>query len=186
MNIIDLEIPGLKLIEPKVFGDHRGFFYETYSARRYKEAGIATDFVQDNLSFSKRGILRGLHFQNPHSQGKLVSVFRGEVFDVAVDLRLNSPTYGKWHSIILNEENKRQFWIPSGFAHGFCVTSEEALFCYKCDAYYSPQDEITLQWNDSDLSIPWPIESPLLSSKDQSGIAFRQIPRDRLLSFAPS
>lgn len=183
MKIIDLEIPGLKIIEPKIFGDSRGYFYESFSRKRYEDAGIRAEFVQDNLSFSRRGILRGLHIQNPNSQGKLVSVLKGEVFDVAVDIRLGSPTYGKWYSVILSEENKRQFWVPAGFAHGFCVTSEEALFAYKCDAYYSPQDEFTLQWNDMDLGIPWPIEAPLLSAKDQTGIPFRQLPRNRLLHY---
>jgi dTDP-4-dehydrorhamnose 3,5-epimerase len=183
MVITETEIPGLKVIKPKVFGDSRGFFLETYSERRYHEAGIPAKFVQDNLSFSARGILRGLHFQNPGAQGKLVTVVQGEVFDVAVDVRQGSPTFGKWFGIYLNEDNKEQFWIPAGFAHGFVVTSETALFSYKCDAYYNPQTEFSLLWNDPDIGIAWPCETPQLSAKDEKGRRLRDFQQDELPTF---
>lgn len=173
MKVIDTEIPGLKIIEPKVFGDGRGFFMETYSMRRYAEAGIPNNFVQDNISLSAKGILRGLHFQQPQSQGKLVTVLLGEVYDVAVDVRHGSPTFGRWFGIYLNEENKRQLWVPPGFAHGFQVTSDKAMFSYKCDAYYNPESEWSLLWNDDDIGIKWPIDDPKLSSKDQSAKPLR-------------
>src|SRR5262245_47924529 len=141
MTVLTCEIPGLLIIEPKVFGDTRGYFLETYNERRYREAGLNATFVQDNISFSRRGILRGLHFQNPNPQGKLLQVLQGEVFDVAVDLRRSSPFFKKWHGLFLSAENKRQFYIPPGFAHGFAVVSETALFHYKCTGSYSPKDE---------------------------------------------
>lgn len=180
MNILNCDIPGLLIIEPKVFGDPRGFFFESWSERRYREAGIDATFVQDNFSLSRRGILRGLHFQNPNPQGKLVCVLQGEVFDVAVDLRRSSPTFGRWHGLNLSAENKRQFFIPPGFAHGFYVLSETALFHYKCTDYYAPQSELTLRWNDPDLGIEWPVRDPLLSEKDAKGISWRDIPAERL------
>lgn len=173
MDVIETSLPGLKIIQPKIFGDTRGYFLETYSAQRYMDAGIPGKFVQDNVSFSARGILRGLHFQNPGFQGKLVTVLQGEVFDVAVDVRHNSPTFGKWFGLYLNEETKRQLWVPAGFAHGFVVTSDTALFSYKCDAYYSPQDEFSLLWNDPDIGIDWPIDQPILSQKDQKARPLR-------------
>jgi dTDP-4-dehydrorhamnose 3,5-epimerase len=142
MKIPTRELEGLLIVEPDVYGDQRGFFVESWNERRYREAGIAAAFVQDNFSFSQRGTLRGLHFQNPLAQGKLVSVWQGEVFDVAVDLRRGSRTFGRWHGVPLNSENKRQFWVPPGFAHGFAVTSETALFHYKCTEVYSPQNEL--------------------------------------------
>lgn len=185
MDLIDTEIPGLKVIKPKIFGDARGFFLETYSAKRYRDAGIVADFVQDNVSFSGLGTLRGLHFQNPGSQGKLVSVLQGEVFDVAVDVRYGSPTFGKWHGLYLNGESKQQFWVPAGFAHGFMVTSEMALFSYKCDAYYSPQTEFSLLWNDSDLGIPWPIDLPKLSPKDEKARRLRDFQPNELPQYSP-
>lgn len=180
MDIIETEIPDLKIIQPKIFGDARGYFLETYSARRYIEAGIPTQFVQDNLSYSSRGILRGLHFQNPGAQGKLVSVISGEVFDVAVDMRYGSPTFGKWVGVKLNGESKRQFWVPAGFAHGFVVLSDTALFSYKCDAYYRPDSEHSLLWNDPDIGISWPYECPKLSTKDESGKRLRDFRREDL------
>ncbi len=180
MNVIRCELEGLLILEPKVFGDARGFFMETWNQRRYREAGLDAPFVQDNLSQSRYGTLRGLHFQNPGAQGKLVSVLQGEVFDVAVDIRQGSPTFGKWHGTRLSGENKRQFYIPPGFAHGFAVLSETALFHYKCTAFYSPTDEMTLRWNDPDVGIAWPLENPMLSEKDARGLLLRGIPRERL------
>ncbi len=140
MHVIDTPLPGVRIIEPKVFGDSRGFFMETWQQARYAEAGLPERFVQDNLSYSQRGVLRGLHFQNPNGQGKLVYVLQGEVFDVAVDVRLGSPTFGQSVSVLLSADNKRQFYVPPGFAHGFCVTSETALFTYKCTELYAPKD----------------------------------------------
>ena len=171
MKIIPTPIPGLILFEPKAFGDARGFFFESYQINRYREAGIAETFVQDNVSRSSRGTLRGLHYQLVQPQGKLVSVTRGEVFDVAVDLRRSSPTFGRWFGAILNDENHRQLYVPPGFAHGFCVTSETADFCYKCTDFYNPSHERTLIWNDPAVGIEWPaLEAPLLSPKDQKGL----------------
>lgn len=180
MNLITCDIPGLVVIEPKVFGDTRGFFMETWNQQRYRDAGLDWNFVQDNLSFSRRGILRGLHFQNPKGQGKLVYALQGEVFDVAVDIRKNSPTFGRWHGLILSAENKKQFFVPSGFAHGFAVLSETALFAYKCTEIYTPQNEMSLLWNDPDVGVKWPLENPQLSEKDIRGVRLKDIPRDRL------
>jgi dTDP-4-dehydrorhamnose 3,5-epimerase len=171
MNVIKTNIDGVVIIEPKVFGDERGFFLETFQAERYKElAGINMPFVQDNHSRSGKNVLRGLHFQKTNPQGKLVRVVRGEVFDVAVDIRKGSPTYGQWAGAILSEENKRQFWVPPGLAHGFIVLSDIADFEYKCTDYYDPADEGCLMWNDPAVGIEWPegIE-PILSAKDQVG-----------------
>lgn len=168
MNVIKTQIADVVIIEPKVFGDERGFFLETFQAERYAElAGIDQPFVQDNHSRSGKNVLRGLHFQKSKPQGKLVRVVRGEVFDVAVDIRKESPTYGQWAGVILNEENKRQFWVPPGLAHGFVVLSDTADFEYKCTDYYDPSDEGSLIWNDPDVGIEWPegIE-PILSAKD--------------------
>lgn len=171
MKVTEFSIAGLKLIEPKVFGDERGFFQETWNQKSYENCGISLPFVQDNLSFSQRGVLRGLHFQNPKAQGKLVSVIQGEVFDVAVDLRKKSPTFGKWEGVYLSGENHHQFWVPPGFAHGFLVCSETALFSYKCTELYSPQDEWGLRWDDPELNISWPIDvTPIVSEKDQKNL----------------
>ncbi|WOD06215.1 dTDP-4-dehydrorhamnose 3,5-epimerase [Marinomonas sp. GJ51-6] len=172
MNVIKTDVEGALIIEPKVFGDERGFFLETFQAERYKElAGIDLEFVQDNHSRSGKNVLRGLDFQKTKPQGKLVRVVRGEVFDVAVDIRKDSPTYGKWAGVYLSEENKRQFWVPPGLAHGFVVLSETADFEYKCTDYYDPTDEGCLIWNDPTVAIEWPegIE-PILSAKDQMGL----------------
>ncbi len=166
MKVIATELPEVKIIEPKVFGDSRGFFMETWNQTRYADLGLPAAFVQDNMSFSQKGVLRGLHFQNPNSQGKLVYVLQGEVFDVAVDIRVGSPTFGKSVSVTLSSENKRQFYIPAGFAHGFCLTSDTALFAYKCTELYQPKLEYGVSWNDPDLGIKWPIDNPLLSEKD--------------------
>lgn len=170
MKIISLAIPDVKLIEPDVFGDNRGFFMETYRADQFKEAGIPTNFVQDNMSSSKKGVLRGLHFQkNPYSQGKLVRVVRGEVFDVAVDLRKGSPYFGKWVGDLLSEENKKSLYVPQGFAHGFCVVSDEAVFHYKCTEFYHPEAEGGLRYDDPTVNVEWPkIDVPFLTSpKDE-------------------
>jgi dTDP-4-dehydrorhamnose 3,5-epimerase len=166
MKVTETTLPGVLLIEPKVFGDDRGFFYETYHARRYEAAGIPAHFVQDNLSRSSQGTLRGLHFQEPNPQGKLVQVLRGSVFDVAVDVRRSSPNFGRWVAVELSETNRRQLWVPPGFAHGFCVTSESADFLYKCTALYSPEAERGIAWDDPALGIDWPVRKPLLSAKD--------------------
>jgi dTDP-4-dehydrorhamnose 3,5-epimerase len=180
VNVIPCDLPGLFILEPKVFGDARGFFMETWNEHRYAEAGINAHFVQDNLSLSHQSTLRGLHFQNPASQGKLVSVWEGEVFDVAVDLRQSSPTFGKWHGLRLSSQNKKQFYIPPGFAHGFLVLSQTAMFHYKCTDFYSPKDEMTIRWNDPDIGIQWPIGQPTLSEKDAKGLHLRDLPRHRL------
>jgi dTDP-4-dehydrorhamnose 3,5-epimerase len=182
MNVLTCDIPGLLIVEPKVFGDSRGFFLESYNRRRYCDAGISVEFVQDNISFSTKGILRGLHFQNPNPQSKLLQVLQGEVYDVAVDLRRNSPTFGRWHGLTLSSENKRQFFIPAGFAHGFQVVSETALFQYKCDNFYSPKDECTLRWDDPKLGIPWPLINPQLSEKDARGLPLAEIPAAKLFT----
>ena len=169
MNVIKTKLKDCVIIEPKVFGDERGFFLETFQADRYADfVGITLPFVQDNHSRSSKGVLRGLHFQKTKPQGKLVRVVRGEVYDVAVDIRSDSPTYGQWEAVILSEENKTQFWVPPGFAHGFLVLSETADFEYKCTDYYDPSDEGSLLWNDPNINISWPINNPKLSVKDEN------------------
>ncbi len=171
MKVIDTKIPDVKIIEPAVFGDERGFFMETWQQKKFEElvTGKPTQFVQDNHSKSKKGILRGLHYQTENTQGKLVRVVSGEVFDVAVDIRTDSPTFGQWVGIYLSAENKRQLWVPEGFAHGFYVTSDEAEFFYKCTDYYNPSSEHSIIWNDSDIGIEWPLHGkPILSEKDQN------------------
>jgi dTDP-4-dehydrorhamnose 3,5-epimerase len=175
MKVIDTTIPDVKIIEPLVFGDERGFFMETWNQQKFEElvTGKETRFVQDNHSKSKQGILRGLHYQSVNTQGKLVRVVSGEVFDVAVDIRKDSQTFGQWVGVFLSAENKRQLWVPEGFAHGFYVTSEEAEFVYKCTDYYHPQSEISIAWNDVDVGIDWPlIAEPILSEKDKVAISF--------------
>ena len=171
MNLIQTAIPDLLILEPKVFGDARGFFMESYNARTFRElTGLDVDFVQDNHSRSAKGVLRGLHYQIQQAQGKLVRVVRGSVFDVAVDLRKASPTFGLWAGVELSEENQRQVWIPPGFAHGFLVTSDSADFLYKTTDYYAPQHERCIAWNDAQLAIAWPYAGePVLSAKDQAG-----------------
>ncbi|WED41889.1 dTDP-4-dehydrorhamnose 3,5-epimerase [Legionella cardiaca] len=168
MNILDTNIDEVKIIEPTIHGDERGFFYESFQDIRYQNMlGIKDSFVQDNLSRSRKGVLRGLHFQSRHPQGKLISVLAGEVFDVAVDIRLGSPTYGQWVSVVLSAENRRQLWIPKGFAHGFYVLSPSADFFYKCTDYYYPEFELAINYNDPALSITWPSENEIqLSAKD--------------------
>ena len=176
IKVTRLDIEGLCVIEPAVHGDDRGYFMETYNQRDMHEAGLDMVFVQDNQSMSKKGVLRGLHFQKEFPQGKLVRVIRGAVFDVAVDLRRGSPTFGKWYGIELSAENKKQFYIPEGFAHGFLVRSEEAEFCYKVTDFYHPGDEVGLMWNDPDIGIEWgDVSDVLLSEKDQKLPTFKQI-----------
>lgn len=176
MHVRALEIPDVLCIEPAVFRDTRGRFLETFHAPRYAEIGLGP-FVQDNVSYSVQGTLRGLHYQEPNPQGKLVSALVGEIFDVAVDLRPDSPTYGKWVAEILSAENHRQLWVPPGFAHGFCVTSETAVVTYKCTAVYAPGCEHGLRWNDPDLAIDWPVKHPLLSPKDSAAPFLVQMPK---------
>jgi len=166
MKVVATALPEVVIIEPKLFGDERGFFLETYQLDRYVEIGIAKPFVQDNLSRSRYGVLRGLHLQNPSTQGKLVSVLRGRVLDVAVDVRVGSPNFGRHVAVELSEENRRQLWVPRGFAHGFAVLSETADFFYKCDNPYSPKDEIVVRWDDPVIGIAWGIEQPSLAPRD--------------------
>jgi dTDP-4-dehydrorhamnose 3,5-epimerase len=176
MQVSDTRIQGVKIIQPKVFGDSRGFFLETFEKKRYQEMlNINLDFVQDNHSRSSQGVLRGLHFQKQNPQGKLVRVVRGEVFDVVVDIRKDSPTYGAWEGVVLSEENKTQFWIPPGLAHGFVVLSDTADFEYKCTDYYNPAHEGCLLWNDPVVGVEWPIEKPLLSEKDKVGKLLKEL-----------
>lgn len=176
MEIIKTPLEGVLMFKPKIFGDMRGYFVETWQEERYKEAGIHFPFVQDNLSKSTRGILRGLHFQKNYPQGKLVMVSLGEVFDVAVDIRKGSPTFGKWFGSVLSEKNLNQLWIPPGFAHGFVVLSEEAHFQYKCTDYYHPEDEGSIRWNDPEIGIEWPIDfEPVISAKDAQAPAFSSV-----------
>jgi dTDP-4-dehydrorhamnose 3,5-epimerase len=166
MNVIATALPEVLILEPRLLGDQRGFFMETYQLPRYAEHGISRPFVQDNMSRSGHGVLRGLHLQNPFTQGKLVTALRGRVVDVAVDVRLGSPRFGRHVAVELSEENRRQLWVPRGFAHGFVVLSETADFFYKCDDLYSPKDEVSIRWNDPAIGIDWGIEAPSLSAKD--------------------
>jgi dTDP-4-dehydrorhamnose 3,5-epimerase len=166
MTVIETRLPGVFILEPEVFGDGRGFFLETYRASLFEELGMNIGFVQDNHSRSRRGVLRGLHYQIQQQQGKLVRVARGSVFDVAVDVRRDSPTFGQWAGCILDDENHRQFYVPPGFAHGFCVLSDEADFVYKCTDYYHPQSEYGIAWDDPDIGIEWPMRDVVLSAKD--------------------
>lgn len=185
MQVTPQVVPDVLLIEPKVFGDARGFFKETYSSARYVEAGLPPTFVQDNLSKSGHGILRGLHLQHPRAQGKLVSVVEGSVYDVAVDVRVGSPHFGKSVGVELSADNHRQLYIPPGFAHGFCVTSDSALFHYKCTEYYAPECEHGVLWNDPALGIDWPIAEPRLSDKDRDYPVLADIDPDTLPRYQP-
>jgi|TARA_B110000483_G_scaffold233316_1_gene301930 dTDP-4-dehydrorhamnose 3,5-epimerase len=176
MKVIQTKLQDCVIIEPKIFGDDRGFFLETFQLSRYaQDAGINLPFVQDNYSRSVKGVLRGLHFQLKKPQGKLVRVAKGLVYDVAVDIRNGSSTYGEWEGVLLSEENKKQFWIPPGFAHGFIVMSDVADFEYKCTEYYDPGQEGCIIWNDKQLAIPWPSKNPILSEKDMQGKQFQEI-----------
>jgi dTDP-4-dehydrorhamnose 3,5-epimerase len=180
MKIIKTPLEGVFIIEPRVFEDTRGYFMETYQRERFREAGIDADFVQDNLSYSLKGTLRGLHYQHPHDQAKLVQVIQGEVFDVAVDIRKGSPSCVQWYGSVLSSEKKRQMFVPTGFAHGFCVLSETAVFTYKCSDYYAPDSEWGVLWSDPDLGIDWPVKKPLVSSKDAALPRLRDVPKERL------
>ena len=183
MQVIQTELPGVLIVEPKVFGDSRGFFFESWNGPRYEAAGMPGQAAQDNISFSARGVLRGLHFQNPEPQGKLLFVLLGEIFDVAVDIRRESPTFGRWVGVVLSAENKRQLYVPEGFAHGFCVTSEQALITYKCNRLYRPEYEAAIAWDDPDLGIRWPISEPTLAPKDRAALKLREFPTERLPGF---
>ena len=179
MKITKTKIEGLLIIDPQVFGDERGFFLETYNQEKYKEAGVEYDFVQDNLSKSAKGVLRGLHYQvNPCAQGKLIQVIQGAVLDVAVDIRFGSPTFGQYVSVELDEKNKKQFWISPGFAHGFISLADETVFSYKCTSLYRPESERGIMWNDSDLNIDWKIKNPIVSEKDGKNKLFKDIEED--------
>jgi dTDP-4-dehydrorhamnose 3,5-epimerase len=180
VNIIRTTLPGVIEIAPDVFGDKRGFFMETYHRTRYKDCGIDRTFVQDNVSFSFQGTLRGLHFQYPRAQAKLIQALEGEIFDVVVDIRRGSPHFGRWAGALLSDENKRQLYVPEGFAHGFCVLSERALVHYKCSELYAPECEAGILWSDPDVNIDWTVKAPVLSEKDSRYSFLRDLPSDRL------
>ncbi|MBN2514838.1 MAG: dTDP-4-dehydrorhamnose 3,5-epimerase [Deltaproteobacteria bacterium] len=184
MKVLETSLPGVLIIEPKVFDDERGFFMETYHEKRYRESGIDCCFVQDNFSYSVYGTLRGLHYQYPNGQAKLVQVLMGEVFDVAVDIRRGSPTFGKWCGEYLSDKNRRQLLIPEGYAHGFCVLSETALFIYKCSDFYTPESERGILWSDPGLKIEWPVDNPLLSEKDSNYQCLADVPVNSLPVYA--
>ncbi len=185
MKIIETDLPGCVVIEPRVFGDARGFFYEGWNRARFAQAGLDFPVVQSNVSSSVRGVLRGLHYQWPNPQGKLVNVLEGEVFDVAVDIRRGSPTFGRWAGAMLTAENRRHFWIPEGFAHGFAVVSERAVFSYLCTNVYDAAADAGIRWNDAALGIDWPIAQPILSAKDETAPFLADVPAERLPAFVP-
>jgi len=183
MKVTQSKLPEVLIIEPEAFGDARGFFLETFSNKRYEQAGIKLPFVQDNISLSAKNVLRGLHFQYPHPQGKLVQVLSGEVFDAAVDIRAGSPTFGQWVGDNLSASNHKQLYIPPGFAHGFCVLSDTAIFSYKCTEYYNQAAEGGIIFNDPDISISWPVQTPIVSAKDARCPRLKEIPKDKLPRF---
>lgn len=183
MKVIATDLPGCVVIEPVVHGDARGYFYESFHAQKYKKAGLDLRFVQSNVSRSAHGVLRGLHYQFPNPQGKLVNVLAGEVYDVAVDIRVGSPTFGRWAAAVLSADNKRHFWIPEGFAHGFAVLSDDATFCYQCTALYDHAADAGIRWNDGQIAIDWPLGAPLLSEKDQRAPFLRDIPAGNLPAY---
>ena len=185
MKVIETALPGALIIDPQVFGDARGFFYESYNKSTWEAAGIRAEFIQSNVSRSARGVLRGLHYQWPNPQGKLVSVLEGEVYDVAVDIRRGSPTFGQSVGVMLTAENHRHFWIPEGFAHGFCVLSEFATFTYQCTALYDAKADAGIRWNDAELGIDWPLSEPLLSAKDGKTPFLKDVAPERLPVYAP-
>lgn len=185
MKVIQTSLPGCVVIEPAVFGDARGAFYETFNAERFGELGLPTRFVQSNVSTSSRGVLRGLHYQWPRPQGKLVTVLEGEVYDVAVDIRRGSPTFGRYEAVILSAENKRQFWIPEGFAHGFAVLSERAVFSYLCTDVYVREADAGIAWNDAQLAVDWPLAEPQLSDKDMRAPFLADVAAERLPVYQP-
>jgi dTDP-4-dehydrorhamnose 3,5-epimerase len=183
MNVIPTKIPGVLIIEPKVFHDDRGFFLETYQVQRYAGHTLPNVFVQDNISRSRHGVLRGMHYQVEKAQGKLVGVTRGTVFDVAVDARRGSPTFGQWVGVELSDQNHRQFYLPPGCAHGFCVMSEEADFYYKCTDYYHPGSEVGIRWDDPNIAIEWPIKNPILAPKDCNYPCLKDVPSEKLINY---
>lgn len=184
MKAVETRLPGVRVLEPKVFGDPRGYLYESFNEQKFRDVGIDVRFVQTNVSRSTRGVVRGLHYQWPAPQGKLVSVLEGEVYDVAVDIRHGSPNFGRWAAVMLSAENKRQLWIPEGFAHGFCVVSEVATFTYQCTALYDAKADAGLRWNDASIGIDWPVSDPLLSDKDAHAPLLADVGLDRLPVFA--
>ncbi|WP_045770571.1 dTDP-4-dehydrorhamnose 3,5-epimerase [Xanthomonas albilineans] len=185
MKVIETSLPGCVAIEPAVFGDARGYFFETWNAERFGQHGLPTHFVQSNVSTSAKAVLRGLHYQWPRPQGKLVSVLEGEVYDVAVDIRHGSPHFGRWAAVVLSAENKRQFWIPEGFAHGFAVLSERAVFSYLCTDVYVKEADAGVRWDDPGIAVDWPISAPLLSHKDAVARCLADIPVERLPVYRP-
>ncbi|MDR3689335.1 MAG: dTDP-4-dehydrorhamnose 3,5-epimerase [Fimbriimonas sp.] len=185
MTVEPTELPEVLLIEPRVFGDSRGYFFEAFNALRYREAGIEWPFVQDNVSFSSGGVVRGLHYQWPSAQDKLIQVLDGAILDVAVDVRLGSPRFGKWIGRVLSSENHRQLFIPVGFAHGFAVIGDRALVSYKCSTPYDPANEVTVLWSDPEIGVEWGIDSPTVSAKDQAGLSLAAVPPDRLPTLDP-
>lgn len=183
MKVIETDLPGCLVFEPQVFGDERGFFYESFNLDKFADVGLRPEFVQGNVSSSVRGVLRGLHYQCPNPQGKLVSVLEGEVWDVAVDIRRGSPDFGRWTATVLSADNKRHFWIPEGFAHGFVTLSERAVFTYLCTATYDRAADAGIRWDDSRLAIDWPVGTPLLSAKDAAAPFLADVPAERLPAF---
>ena len=186
MKVTETKLPGVLRFEPEVFRDERGAFWETWSKQRYRDAGQVGEFVQDNVSMSSNGVLRGLHFQHPYGQGKLVQVLMGEVYDVAVDVRVGSPTFGQWAGEVLSAENHIQLFVPSGFAHGFLVTSERAQFAYKCTEVYHPEAELGVAWDDPDIGITWPIADPMVSERDGAFPKLSGIDPERLPKYGES
>jgi dTDP-4-dehydrorhamnose 3,5-epimerase len=180
VKVTPTSLPGVQVVEPTVHGDARGYFFEAFHAAKYAAAGIEATFVQSNVSRSARGVLRGLHYQYPNPQGKLVTVLEGEVYDVAVDIRPASPSFGRWTGVMLTADNKRQLWIPEGFAHGFCVVSEAATFMYQCTRLYDPAADAAIAWDDPSIGIDWPLSQPLLSDKDTRAPRLAAVPLDRL------
>ena len=180
MRVTPTRLPEVLVIDARIFKDARGFFMESWHESRYREIGLSHPFVQDNVSLSSKGVLRGLHFQNPKTQGKLVTALQGTIFDVAVDIRSGSTTFGEWVGVELSSENNRQLWVPEGFAHGFCVLSEQAMVLYKCTEFYSPQDELSLLFDDPDIGVKWPQVSHSLSEKDKKGLRLKDVPADKL------
>ncbi len=185
MKATETSLPGVLILEPQVFGDDRGYFYESHHQDKFAALGIQANFVQSNVSRSVKGVLRGMHYQWPHPQAKLVSVLEGEAYDVAVDIRRGSPTFGKWAGVMLTAENKRHLWIPEGFAHGFCVVSEFATFTYQCTALYDHTADAGIRWNDADIAIDWPLSAPLLSDKDARTPLLKDVAPERLPVFVP-
>lgn len=185
MKVVETRLPGCVVIEPAVFDDGRGYFFESWNAERFAQHGLPTAFVQSNVSRSSKGVLRGLHYQWPRPQGKLVSVLEGEVYDVAVDVRRGSPTFGRWEAVLLSAKNKKQFWIPEGFAHGFAVLSEQVLFSYLCTDVYVREADAALRWNDADIAVDWPVSAPILSGKDECAPFLNEVADERLPVYLP-